>query len=54
MPVIGFLDSTRSDAFADRLLRAFRQGLKDTGYVEGENVEAARFSIIGHSPASAA
>ena len=25
------------DAFADRL-RGFRQGLKDTGYVEGENV----------------
>jgi putative ABC transport system substrate-binding protein len=25
------------DAIADRL-RAFRQGLKDTGYVEGENV----------------
>ena len=37
MPVIGFLDPTSPDAFADRL-RAFRQGLKDTGYVEGENV----------------
>ena len=37
MPVIGFLDSTSPDAFADRL-RGFRQGLKDTGYVEGENV----------------
>jgi putative ABC transport system substrate-binding protein len=37
MPVIGFVDSTSLDAFADRL-RAFRQGLKDTGYVEGENV----------------
>ena len=37
MPVIGFLDTTSPDAFADRL-RAFRQGLKDTGYVEGENV----------------
>jgi putative ABC transport system substrate-binding protein len=36
MPVIGFLFS-RSDPFADRL-RAFRQGLKETGYVEGENV----------------
>jgi putative tryptophan/tyrosine transport system substrate-binding protein len=36
MPVIGFLHPT-SDNFADRL-RAFRQGLKDTGYVEGENV----------------
>ena len=28
---------TSPDALADRL-RAFRQGLKDTGYVEGENV----------------
>jgi putative tryptophan/tyrosine transport system substrate-binding protein len=37
MPVVGFLDSTSPDAFADRL-RAFRQGLKDTGIVEGENV----------------
>jgi ABC-type uncharacterized transport system substrate-binding protein len=37
MPVIGFLDSRPSDAISDRL-RAFRQGLKDTGYVEGENV----------------
>src|SRR6516164_3341686 len=37
MPVIGFLDSRPSDAISDRL-RAFRQGLKDTGYVESENV----------------
>jgi putative tryptophan/tyrosine transport system substrate-binding protein len=37
MPVIGFLDTRSPDAIADRL-RAFRQGLKDTGYVERENV----------------
>jgi putative ABC transport system substrate-binding protein len=37
MPVIGFLDTRSPDAIADRL-RGFRQGLKDTGYVEGENV----------------
>ena len=37
MPVIGFLDPTSPNTFADRQ-RGFRQGLKDTGYVEGENV----------------
>ena len=37
MPVIGFLYPTSSDSETDRL-RAFRQGLKETGYVEGENV----------------
>jgi putative ABC transport system substrate-binding protein len=37
MPVIGFLNPTSPDAFVERL-RGFRQGLKDTGYVEGENV----------------
>jgi putative ABC transport system substrate-binding protein len=36
-PVIGFLNPTSPDVNADGL-RAFRQGLKDTGYVEGENV----------------
>jgi len=37
MPVIGFLNPTSPDSSADRL-GGFRQGLKDTGYVEGENV----------------
>jgi putative tryptophan/tyrosine transport system substrate-binding protein len=37
MPVIGFLDPTSPEARTDRL-RAFRQGLKETDYVEGENV----------------
>src|SRR5262244_136539 len=36
IPVIGFLHSA-SDTLPDRL-RGFRQGLKDTGYVEGETV----------------
>ncbi|HKF12331.1 MAG TPA: hypothetical protein VKB89_27055 [Xanthobacteraceae bacterium] len=36
MPVIGVLHSA-SDTLPDRF-RGFRQGLKDTGYVEGENV----------------
>jgi putative ABC transport system substrate-binding protein len=37
MPVIGFLGSASPDEYTIRL-RAFRQGLKDAGYVEGENV----------------
>ena len=37
MPTIGLLDARTPDGLSDRL-RAFRQGLKETGYVEGENV----------------
>jgi ABC-type uncharacterized transport system substrate-binding protein len=37
MPVIGFLHSASPDGNAERL-RAFRQGLKEAGFVEGENV----------------
>src|SRR5262245_42108535 len=37
MPVVGCLDSRVPDALADRL-RGFRQGLKEAGFVEGENV----------------
>jgi putative ABC transport system substrate-binding protein len=40
MPVIGFLDP-RSAGTTEYLLRAFRQGLKETGYVDGENVTFA-------------
>src|SRR5262249_5366598 len=37
MPAIGLLDVRSPDAMADRL-RGFRQGLGETGYVEGDNV----------------
>jgi putative ABC transport system substrate-binding protein len=37
VPVIGFLGSDSPDLYTDRL-RAFRQGLKETGYVEGQNL----------------
>jgi putative ABC transport system substrate-binding protein len=37
MPVIGFLNPQSPEAFAEPT-RGFRQALKDTGYVEGENV----------------
>jgi putative ABC transport system substrate-binding protein len=35
MPVIGFLNTSSPDAYR---LRAFHQGLKEAGFVEGENV----------------
>ena len=37
LPVIGFLDIRSSDAMSDRL-RGFQQGLRETGYVEGDNL----------------
>src|SRR5262245_23642313 len=45
MPVIGFLSSS---ALADRAryLTAFRQGVRETGYVEGQNVAS---NIVGRS-----
>jgi ABC-type uncharacterized transport system substrate-binding protein len=36
-PVIGFLEIRSSETITERL-RAFRQSLKETGYVEGENI----------------
>ena len=40
VPVIGFLGATTGDTDAE-YLRAFRQALKETGFVEGENVAIA-------------
>src|SRR5262245_31037930 len=37
MPVIGFLNPNSPDGHTGRL-RGFRQGLRDAGYVEGENL----------------
>ena len=37
MPVIGFLSSVSPEPFAP-MVAAFRQGLKETGYVDGQNV----------------
>jgi hypothetical protein len=37
MPVIGFL-SSKAPEDTPKLLAAFREGLKDTGFVEGQNV----------------
>jgi len=37
VPVIGWLDPRSPDDNAE-LLRRFRQGMKESGFVEGENV----------------
>src|SRR5215813_10009796 len=37
MPVVGLLHGGSPDLFAN-LVRAFRQGLKETGYIEGQNL----------------
>ena len=37
MPVIGFLNSGSPNTFS-HLANAFRQGLKEVGYIEGQNV----------------
>jgi putative tryptophan/tyrosine transport system substrate-binding protein len=47
MPVIGILGSGAGSAFAD-WLGAFRQGLKDTGYIEGQNVAIESHWAEGH------
>ena len=38
MPVIGFLDGGSPASLRASRWRAFRQGLSETGYVEGQNV----------------
>jgi putative tryptophan/tyrosine transport system substrate-binding protein len=44
-PVIGFIDGVSADASPDRL-RAFRKGLGETGYVEGQNV-TVEYHLLG-------
>ena len=47
MPVVGLLASESQDGYADRLC-AFRQGMKDAGYSEGENVAIEYNWANGH------
>jgi putative ABC transport system substrate-binding protein len=46
-PVVGFLRSVSLADAAD-LVTAFRQGLKETGYIEGQNVAIELRSAEGH------
>ena len=48
IPVVGFLGGKSPDLFADRF-RAFRQGLKETGYVEGQNLVIEYRWAEGHN-----
>ena len=38
VPVVGYLDSQSAGTFVDLLLHGLRRGLKENGYVEGENL----------------
>src|SRR5258707_12836482 len=38
LPVVGFLHSEAPGRYTSPILRAFRQGLSETGHVEGRNV----------------
>jgi putative ABC transport system substrate-binding protein len=47
MPVVGILSSASPSAFTD-LIGAFRQGLKEGGYIEGQNVAVESRWAEGH------
>jgi putative tryptophan/tyrosine transport system substrate-binding protein len=48
MPVIAFLSSASPDLYSERL-RTFRLGLKEAGYVEGQNVEIEYYWAEGEN-----
>jgi putative tryptophan/tyrosine transport system substrate-binding protein len=47
VPVIGFMGLETADRYADRL-GPFHQGLKETGFVEGQNVAVEYRWAQGH------
>src|SRR5882762_1148860 len=48
LPVIGILSSSSAGASATFLLVSFREGLRDTGYIEGQNVVIETQWAEGH------
>ena len=57
MPVIGFLHGEDLSIFTDGMMRAFYQGLDESGFVEGRNVTIEYQWAEGHNdrlPAMAA
>ena len=38
MPVVAFVTPSERDSFPPHYVAAFRKGLSDTGYIEGQNV----------------
>jgi putative ABC transport system substrate-binding protein len=48
VPVVGFLASWSPDAYGQRVLSAFRQGLAETGFIENKNIEIDARWAEGH------
>jgi putative ABC transport system substrate-binding protein len=49
MPVVGFLRSALPEPDATHRVTAFHQGMKETGYVEGQNVAIEYRSAEGQT-----
>ena len=46
MPVIGFVYTGQTSSEASPFVAAFRQGLRDAGFIEGQNVAVEYLSLI--------